>query len=150
MSETMTEELVAAARAELAAWDEAHALKSIDPGMQSMRFHESQTQRSKGLRSHLNRVRREALEREGLVAKLEKAERAARAAELPSSPVDPGDLQGALAVLVITHGHGEWHRVIRVNKTTVTCWAPPGFDQPRFEHRRIYAVRKHASEETKP
>lgn len=138
----MTKALVDAARAELAAWDEAHALKSIDPGMQSMRFHETQARRDKNLASHLNRVRREEKERGALVAKLEKAERAARAASLPANPVAPAELVGAVAVFVVTRGHGEWQRVVRINKTTVTCWAPPGHDQPRIAHDRIYGVRR--------
>lgn len=140
------EQVLEQARAELAAWDEAHSLTSIDPGMQSMRFHESQVKRSKNLRSHLSRMRREAREREVLVENVEKAKRALRAAALPQKPVDPADLAGAAAVFVITRGHGEWHRVIRVNKATVTCWAPPGYDQPRIPHDRIFDVRRNEQE----
>ncbi|MTE24845.1 hypothetical protein [Microbacterium sp. ZXX196] len=125
----------------LAAWDAAHQLTSTDPGMQSRRFHVPQARLNKELTTYLNRVRRENAERALLVGEIEKAKHAARAAEIPSEPVDPAALKGAIAVMVVTRGHAEWHRVIRVNKTTVTCWAPPGFDQPRHPHSRIYAVR---------
>lgn len=140
------ERVLEQARAELATWDETHALKSIDPGMQSMRFHETQATRSKNLRSHLSRMRRETLEREALVENVESAKRAVRAAAMPQTPVDPAELAGAVAVFVITRNHGEWQRVIRVNKTTVTCWAPPGYDQPRIPHGRIFGIRKKEQE----
>lgn len=125
----------------LRAWDFDHQLGTTDPGLQSMRFHESQAKRNKKLTSYLNRLGREARERDRLVENIAKAKRAERAAALPAEPVDPAELAGASAVMVITRGHAEWCRVIRVNKTTVTCWAPPGFDQPRHPHGRIYAVR---------
>ncbi|NHI16848.1 hypothetical protein [Microbacterium excoecariae] len=128
----------------LAAWDDAHQLTPIDPGMQSRRFHVPQARLDKELATYLNRVRQENTERALLVGEIEKAKRAARVAEIPSEPVDPAALKGAIAVMVVTRGHAEWHRVIRVNKTTVTCWAPPGFDQPRHPHSRIYAVRHEA------
>lgn len=125
----------------LDAWDAAHQLESIDPGMQSMRFHESQAKRDKKLNAYLNRLGRENRERSRLVGAVTKAKRAERAAALPSEPVDPATLKGATAVMVLTRGYAQWHRVIRVNKTTVTCWAAPGFDQPRFPHNRIFDVR---------
>jgi len=129
------------AEAALATWDEAHKVGPTDPGLQSMRFHESQAKRSKKLKGYLNQLGRESRERDRLVLDVEKAKRAARAAAIPSEPVDPAELVGATAVMVVTRGHAEWCRVVRVNKTTVTCWAPPGFDQPRHPHSRIYAVR---------
>lgn len=129
------------AEEELAVWDAAHQLGPTDPGLQSMRFHESQATRNMKLTSYLNRLGRESRERDRLVGNLAKAKRAERVAALPTEPVDPAELEGASAVMVITRGHAEWCRVIRVNKTTVTCWAPPGFDQPRHPHSRIYAVR---------
>lgn len=125
----------------LDAWDAAHQIGPTDPGLQSMRFHESQRTRDKKLTSYLNRLGREKRERDRLVENVAKAKRAEYAAALPSEPVDPATLKGASAVMVITRGYAEWHRVIRVNKTTVTCWAPPGFDQPRYPHSRIYDVR---------
>lgn len=131
----------------LDAWDAAHQLESIDPGMQSMRFHESQTKRTKGLNAYLNRLGRETRERNRLEGTLRKAKWAAKLAAQPTDPVDPATLKEATAVQVLTRGIAEWHRVIRVNKTTVTCWAPPGFDQPRYPHARIVGV--HHSEESK-
>jgi hypothetical protein len=125
----------------LRAWDAAHQVGPTDPGLQSMRFHESQAQRNKKLKSYLNQLGRESRERDRLVENVAKAKRAERAALIPAEPVDPSTLKGASAVMVVTRGHAEWCRVIRVNKTTVTCWAPPGFDQPRHPHSRIYAVR---------
>lgn len=132
---------VALAQEALDAWDAAHQIGSTDPGLQSMRFHESQAKRDKKLTTYLNRLGREKRERDRLVANIAKAKRAERAAAIPAEPVDPATLKGATAVMVVTRGYAEWHRVIRVNKTTVTCWAPPEFDQPRFPHSRIYGVR---------
>lgn len=125
----------------LEAWDAAHQIGPTDPGLQSMRFHESQAKRTKSLNAYLNRLGREKRERDRLVEDIAKAKRAERVAALPDEPVDPASLKGASAVMVVTRGHAEWHRVIRVNKTTVTCWAPPEFDQPRYPHSRIYGVR---------
>lgn len=132
---------VALAEEALAAWDAAHQVGPTDPGLQSMRFHESQTKRTKNLNAYLNRLGREKRERDRLVEDIARAKRAERAAAIPDEPVDPATLKGASAVMVVTRGHAEWYRVIRVNKTTVTCWAPPGFDQPRYPHSRIFDVR---------
>lgn len=130
-----------AAEAALVAWDEAHQVQPTDPGLQSMRFHESQATRTKNLRSYLNQLGRESREREWLEEDLRKAKRALFLANQPTTPVDPADLEGATAVQVLTHGAAVWHRVIRVNKTTVTCWAEPGMDQPRYPHNRVVGVR---------
>lgn len=135
------------AQAALDAWDTAHQLESIDPGMQSMHFHESQTKRTKNLNAYLNHLGRETRERNRLEGNLRKAKRDAKLAAQPTAPVDPTSLKGAAAVQVLTRGMAEWHHVIRVNKTTVTCWAPPGFDQPRYPHDRIVGV--HHPEESK-
>lgn len=131
---------VTEAQAALEAWDAAHQLESIDPGMQSMRFHESPSKRGKNLTAYLNRMGRETRERNRLEGNLQKAKWAEKLAAQPTEPVDPDTLKGATAVRVLTRGMTEWHRVIRVNKTTVTCWAPPGFDQPRYPHDRIVGV----------
>lgn len=143
----MNDTSVKEAQAALDAWDAAHQLESIDPGKQSMRFHEPQSKRTKNLNAYLNRQGREKRERARLEENLRKAKRAEKLAAQPTDPVDPATLKGASAVQVLTRGMAEWHRVIRVNKTTVTCWAPPGFDQPRYSHDRIVGV--HYSEETK-
>ncbi|MCZ4326719.1 hypothetical protein [Brachybacterium paraconglomeratum] len=132
------------AQAALDAWDAAHQVGPTDPGLQSMRFHESPAKRSKDLTAYLNRLRREATERDRLEKALVEAKRAERLAALPTTPVDPEQLKGATAVLVLQHGSWvEWQRVIRVNRTTVTCWAAPGMDQPRYPHHRIVGVRHH-------
>jgi hypothetical protein len=132
----------------LRAWDAAHQVGPTDPGLQSMRFHESQAQRSKKLKGYLNQLGRESRERERLVENIAEAKRTERAAAIPAAPVDPATLKGAVAVMVVTRGYAEWCRVVRVNRTTVTCWAPPGFDQPRHPHNRIFAVR-HADVENR-
>lgn len=141
-------EVVAAAEAALVAWDEAHQVQPTDPGLQSMRFHESQAKRTKNLRSYLNQLGRESRERERLEEDLRKAKRALFLANQPTEPVDPATLKGATAVQVLTHGAATWHRVIRVNKTTVTCWAAPGMDQPRYPHNRVVGVRHTTNGET--
>lgn len=138
---------VTEAQEALDAWDAAHQIGPTDPGLQSMRFHESQTKRTKNLNAYLNQLGREKRERDSLEENLRKAKRAEKLAAQPTTPVDPSTIKGATAVQVLTRGMAEWHRVIRVNKTTVTCWAPPGFDQPRYPHDRIVGV--HHPEETK-
>ena len=131
------------AQAELDAWDKAHQVGPTDPGVLSMRFHETQSKRDKGLNTYLNRLGREARERARLVEAVKKAKRDARVAALPKTPVDPAELKGATEVLVLRRGSWtEWHRVKRVNPKTVTCYAPePGFDEPRFLHGVVVGVR---------
>lgn len=131
------------AEAALAEWDRLHQIGPTDPGMQSMRFHESQSKRDKNLTSYLNRLGREKRERERLVRAVEKARAEERqAAREALAPVDPAQLKGARLVLVRGHMGLSWHRVVRVNAKTVTCWAPPGMDQPRFPHDRIVDIRR--------
>ena len=142
------QEAVAAAEAALVVWDEVHKVQPTDPGMQSMRFHESQATRDKSLDSYLSRLGREKRERARLEKDLDRAKRAAFLANQPTTPVDPADLEGATAVQVLTHGAAVWHRLIRVNKTTVTCWAAPGMDQPRYPHNRVVGVRHTPNGET--
>lgn len=128
----------------LADWDAAHQVESTDPGMQSMRFHQTQQQRNKGLRSYLNQLKRESDERDRLVRALADARRAERVAALPTEPVDPTELQGATWVWVKRWNRMAWHQVKRVNKRTVTCENPPGFegyDPDKFRHDQIYGVK---------
>lgn len=133
---------IAAAQAALDAWDAAHQVQPTDPGMQSMRFHETPAKRAKDLRAYLNGLKRETEQRERLVEALRRAKRDARDAELAAlTPVDPTTLKGAYMVQVRRPHGTEWHRVIRVNPKTVTCWAPPGMDQPRWPHDQIVATR---------
>ncbi|MGP9682037.1 hypothetical protein [Brachybacterium sp. AOP3-A1-3] len=134
---------IKAAEAALKAWDLAHQVQPTDPGLQSMRFHESQAKRNKSLRSYLNRLSRESRERDRLEEAVLKARREEReAARAALSPVDPARLKGASLVMVRRHTGLSWHRVVRVNAKTVTCWAAPGMDQPRFLHDQIVDVRK--------
>lgn len=132
-----------AAEAALKEWDRMHAIQATDPGIQSMRFHETQARRDADLTVYLNRLGREKRERERLVRAVEKARveerRAARAA---LEPVDPARLKDAHLVLVRRHTGLSWHQVVRVNRTTVTCAAAPGMDQPRFPHNSIVDVRR--------
>lgn len=145
---TRYRDAVAAAEAALEAWDSAHQVQPTDPGLLSMRFHESQGTRDKNMDAYLNRLGREKLTRARLEKNLDRAKRAAFLANQPNTPVDPAELEGATAVQVLTHGAAVWHRVIRVNKTTVTCWAEPGMDQPRYPHNRIVGVRHTTNGET--
>lgn len=134
---------VQAAEAALKEWDRMHAIQPTDPGMQSMRFHETQARRDADLTVYLNRLGREKRARERLVRDVEKARaEERRAARSALEPVDPARLKGARLVLVRRHTGLSWHQVIRVNRTTVTCAAAPGMDQPRFPHDSIVDVRK--------
>lgn len=131
------------AEAALAEWDRMHAIGPTDPGMQSMRFHETQAKRDADLTAYLNRLGREKREREQLVRAVEKARAEdRRAARDALEVVDPARLKGARLVLVRRHNGLSWHQVVRVNKTTVTCAAAPGMDQPRFPHDSIVDVRR--------
>lgn len=132
---------VTKAEAALAAWDQAHQIGPTDPGLQSMRFHTTQATLNKNLNAYLNQLGKEAKARAKLEEDLRKAKRALHLASQPTTPVDPATLKGATAVQVLERGTAVWHRVVRVNKTTVTCWAEPGFDQPRYPHNRIVGVR---------
>ena len=149
----MTEKLdrlkdaVTAAEDALAEFDEAHQVQPTDPGLQSMRFHQTQATRTKNLNAYLNQLGRESRERERLEENLRKAKRAVFLAAQPATPVDPATLKGATAIQVLSRGVAEWHRVVRVNKTTVTCWAEPGYDQPRYPHNRIVGVHHTTKEE---
>lgn len=138
---------VAAAENALTEWDQAHQVAPTDPGVQSMRFHTTQARLDKNLTTYLNRLGRETKARERLEKNLDAAKRALRRAMQPTTPVDPATLKGATAVQVLDHGIAVWRRVVRVNKTTVTCWAEPGFDKPRYPHNRIVGVRHHKEEE---
>lgn len=131
------------AQAALDEWDARHRLGSVDPGMLSMRFHEPQARRDKDLNAYLNRLGRDARERERLAEAVERAKRDERVAALPKTPVDPADLKGATQVLVLRRGAWvEWHRVKRVNAKTVTCHAlETGFDDPKFPHGVVVGVR---------
>ena len=124
-------------------WDRMHTIGPTDPGMQSMRFHETQATRDKNLTTYLSRLGREKRERERLVRDVEKARATERqAARDALTPVDPARLKGARLVLVRRHTGLSWHQVVRVNKTTVTCAAAPGMDQPRFPHDSIVDYRR--------
>lgn len=130
------------ARAALDAWDNAHQLGSIDPGMQSMRFHRTAQQHAKSVKAHLSNIRRENAERDRLVTAVAKAKRVERLANIPTEPVPLGELAGAAWVLERTQLGTRWHRVKRVNAKTVTCHAiAPGFDEPRVPHGRIVATK---------
>ena len=124
-------------------WDRMHTIAPTDPGMQSMRFHETQARRDAELTTYLNRLGREKREREQLVRAVEKARaEERRAARDALEVVDPARLKGARLVLVRRYNGLSWHQVVRVNKTTVTCAAAPGMDQPRFPHDSIVDVRR--------
>lgn len=133
---------VEAAEKALADWEAAHQLESIDPGMQSMRFHQTQARRDKDLTSFLSRMRRESAEHERLTEALAKARRDERRAAVPTEPVDPTDLTGATHILVNERWRAVWMRVKRINAKTVTCHAAPGMDEPRITHNRIVGTRK--------
>lgn len=133
---------IQAAEQALKEWDRLHAITSSDRGMESMRFHETQAKRDKDLNAYLNRLGREKRERERLVRNAEKARAEERqAARDALTSVDPARLKGARLVLVRRHTGLSWHEVVRVNKTTVTCAAAPGMDQPRFPHNSIVDIR---------
>lgn len=138
---------VTAAENALTEWDQAHQIGTTDPGLQSMRFHTTQATLTKNLNAYLNQLGKEAKARARLEEDLRKAKRALHLASQPTTPVDPATLKGATAVQVLVHGTAVWYRVVRVNKTTVTCWAEPGFDKPRYPHNRIVGVRHHKQEE---
>lgn len=138
---------VTAAENALTEWDQAHQVEPTDPGLQSMRFHTTQATLNKNLNTYLNQLGRETKTRERLEKNLDAAKRALHRAMQPTTPVDPATLKGATAVQVLVHGTAVWYRVVRVNKTTVTCWAEPGFDKPRYPHNRIVGVRHHKQEE---
>lgn len=129
------------AQAALNAWDDAHQIGSTDPGVQSMRFHETEAQSSKRVTGYLNQLKRETAERERLVKALESAKRAQRLSQIPSEPVDPAALKTATHILVREHNRVFWYRVKRVNRTTVTCHTEPGYAEPRIPHNRIVGVR---------
>lgn len=149
----MTEKLerlkdaVTAAEDALAKFDEAHQVQPTDPGMLSMRFHTTQAAHAKTLNAYLNQMGREAKAREELEKNLDRAKRDLYRASQPTTPVDPATLKGATAVQVLDHGTAVWRRVVRVNRTTVTCWAEPGYDQPRYPHNRIVGVHHTTQEE---
>lgn len=132
---------VDAAEGALTEWDQAHQVEPTDTGLQSMRFHTTQAKLNKNLNAYLNQLNRETKARARLEEDLRKAKRALHLASQPTTPVDPATLKGATAVQVLERGTAVWHRVVRVNRTTVTCWAEPGFDQPRYPHSRIVGVR---------
>lgn len=135
------------ARQALQDWDRAHAVGSTDPGMQSMRFHETQRQRDKKLSSYLNQMGRESKERQRLVNDIARARREERDAKTPKTPVDPSIIKGSDRVLVLNYGRAEWKRVKRVNKTTVTVdGGGGGMDDPRYPHSKIVGVRKDGEE----
>lgn len=138
---------VTAAEDALMAWDQAHQVGPTDPGMQSMRFHTTQAKLDKNLSAYLNRLGRESKARARLEEDLRKAKRALHLASQPTTPVDPATLKGATAVQVLERGTAVWHRVVRVNRTTVTCWAAPGFDQPRYPYSRIVGVHHRETRE---
>ncbi|GAB3192072.1 hypothetical protein [Nesterenkonia suensis] len=83
---------------------------------------------------------RKAVER--LEAKLrheQKEAEANAAATVDLARLKPGDL-----IRYRSHGHsvGNWLRVKRVNRTTVTCQeSGPGMDPPRIPHDRIVETR---------
>ncbi len=134
---------LAEAQAALDAWDAAHQIAPVDPGMQSMRFHRSERQHAKSVKAHLSTIRRETAERDRLVSAVSKARAAERLGSLPNDPVPVSELAGASWVLERTQHGARWHRVKRVNAKTVTCHAPePGFDEPRVPHERIVATRR--------
>lgn len=137
-----TQQAVDRAQAALDAWDEAHHISPTDPGLQSMRFHETQAQSTKRISGYLNQLRRESQERDRLVKALEDAKRAHRRSQLPTEPVDPATLAGATHILVRERSRVVWYRVKRVNKTTVTCHVEPGYDEPRIPHSKIVGIRK--------
>lgn len=134
---------VEAAQAALDAWHAAHQLESIDPGMQSMRFHQTERQRGKSMTAFLNRMRREAQEVEHLEARLAKAKREERIAALPKDPIDPATIHPGDRIAELVRGSWlMWHTAKRVNAKTVTCHASePGMDEPRIPHQRIVAIR---------
>ena len=136
--------MTAVERAEkvLADWQAAHQLQPTDPGMQSMRFHETQARRDKDLNTYLNRIRRESEEHARLTGAVTKARREARIAALPTEPVDPATLKGATHILVNERWRAVWMRVKRINAKTVTCHAAPHMDEPRIPHNRIVGTRK--------
>ena len=141
-ADALTERIRRAEEA-LKEWDRMHTIAPTDPGMQSMRFHETQARRDAELTVYLNRLGREKRERERLVREVEKARAAERqAARDALTPVDPARLKGARLVLVRRHTGLSWHQVVRVNAKTVTCAAAPGMDQPRFPHDSIVDVRR--------
>lgn len=134
---------VQAAEAALKEWDRLHTIQPTDPGVLSMRFHQTQARRDAELSVYLNRLGREKRERERLVKALEKARQEERkAARDALEPVDPARLKGARLVLVRRWNGLSWHQVVRVNAKTVTCAAPPGMDQPRFPHHDIVDCRR--------
>lgn len=93
---------------------------------------------------------REAAEAHGEVARLEnrlsreqREAEANAAATVDLSALKPGDL-----IRYRSHGSslGNWLRVKRVNKTTVTCdESEPGMDAPRIPHDRIVETRHQES-----
>lgn len=126
------------AQAALDAWDQAHQLQPTDPGVQSMRFHESQAKRDKDLTAYLNRCRRESQEREKLQAVLDRARNQERIAALPKDPIDPATIKPGDHIAELVRGsYLSWHIVKRVNAKTVTCLAAPGMDEPRIPYDRI-------------
>lgn len=138
MSKTLAE-----AQAALDAWDEAHKPTPIDPGMQSMRFHQSKSARDKSINAFVNQARRESKERARLKADLTRAKQQQHRASIPQTPVDPASVKGATHVLINTRGsRAHWEKVKRVNKKTVTCHTPyPGFDDPKYSYDRIVGVK---------
>lgn len=130
------------AKAALWAYD-TRPTEGVDPGMQSMRFHETQRQRDKKLSSWLNTLKRETAERNRLVAAVSAARRAEADAATPKTPVNPETIKGAEAVLILNRGRAEWHRVKRVNRTTVTVdGGGGGMDDPKYAHGKVVGVRK--------
>lgn len=136
-----TQAAITRAEKALEAFDEKHKPEQIDPGMQSMRFHETETQSRKRITGYINQQRRLSQEREALVNGLETARRNHRIAQLPTEPIDPALLKTATHVLVREHYRVVWYEVRRINPKTVTCKVEPGFDEPRVPYHLIVGVR---------
>lgn len=135
------------AQSALDAWDTAHQIQPTDPGVQSMRFHESQAKRDKDLTAYLNRMRRESEERERLVDALDRARRDERIAAIPD-PLTPEQIQAIRPgdkVQIRRHNHTRWEAVARVNTKTVTLASIPPYDAERVTHDRIV---RHQPKET--
>jgi hypothetical protein len=131
--------IVEQAQAALDAWDEAHQLGSGDHGELSMRFHQTQARRDRDLDGYLNRMEREARERDRLVQALSKAKRAELIASLPTKPIDPATIRVGDMIATNRATYLDWHLVKRINAKTVTCRAAPGYDEPRIPYDCIVA-----------
>lgn len=131
----------------LNAYDErARNAPRPDRGMESMRFHQSQRQLNKRADRDLNEALRQVRERNKLEGDVQRAKVQERRDATPKTPVSPEVIKGADAVLIYnknTQG-ADWHRVKRVNKTTVTTQGAGGWggDDLRISHDRVVGVRK--------